>query len=39
MGNRVKPQEQFLAAVCVVCVIAMLAYGISAIGNLIVSCK
>jgi len=39
MGKRVKPQEQFLAIVCVVCVIAMLAFGLSAIGKLIVSCK
>jgi hypothetical protein len=39
MNNRVKPHEQFLAVVCVVCVIAMLAFGLSAIGDLIVSFK
>lgn len=39
MSNRVKPRDQFLAIVCVVCVIAMLAFGLSAIGDLIVSCK
>jgi hypothetical protein len=39
MSNRVKPEDQFLAVVCLVCVIAMLAYGMAAIGNLIVSSK